>query len=427
MVRRFSYVTAEEAGKTIAQVCSMRALESEVIPIDGAYGRVLAENIVSQANLPPRDMSHFDGYAIKAVDTQGASVTKPALLTVIDTLYPGQIPDCEVHHGEAVYVTTGSFLPKGANTIVAVEATKILNRNQIEVRAHVKPYDHVIYCGSDLKKDQLLLREGHKLRAQDLMLLAALRIGEIRVVRKPVLAVICVGDELTDTIDDHAEGTIVNSHRYIAAAMIQEAGGESRYVGIAADHVGEIQEKIEVGIALADVVLLIGGSSMGNKDTTSDAVNSMGKPGMIIHGIKRKPGRVSGFAVVRDTPVFLLPGLCHSLVVGFYTFARPLILAMSGRSASDTQLVLRATLSQPVSFTRFIPFEQVTFVKVIRTPEGYQADPCRGDSSSFSVLVRANAFIITPPRKRTIRAGEVVDVHLLPSFFDLNDVFTTIA
>ena len=165
---------------------------------------------------------------------------------------------------------------------------------------------------------------------------------------------------------------------------------------------------------------------MGEKDVTSEAVNSLGKPGVIIHGIKRKPGRVSGFAVVRDRPIVLLPGLCHSTVVGFYTFAFPLILVMSGIPLTDAQLVLRAKITQQISFTSFTPFEQVTFVNVKRTQKGYRADPCVGTSSSYGALVRANAFIITPPRKTTVEAGEEVEVYLLPSFFSLNDIFTTI-
>lgn len=427
MIRRFSYVTAEEAFKTIVNVFSMHALNSESILIDRAFGRVLAENIVSQVNIPPHDMSHFDGYAIKAADTKEASVSSPVFFTVVDKLYPGQLPECEIHHGEAVYVTTGSFLPKGADTIVAVEATRMDNRNRIEVRSLVKPSDHVIYCGSDIAKGQMLFRKGHKIRAQDLTLFAALRFGRISVIKKPLVAIISVGDELTDKIDEIAAGKIVNSHRYTVSAMVQEAGGEAMYLGVAPDQVAEIQEKIEAGIARADMVLVIGGSSMGNKDVTSDAVNSIGKPGVIIHGVKRKPGRVIGFAVVKDKPVVLLPGLCHSLIVGFYTFALPLLHAMSGLAQSDTQLGLRAKITQQISFKRFIPFEQVTFVKVQRAQEGYQADPCIGDSSSFGALVRANAFIITPPGKKTVRAGESVNVHLLPSLFSLHDIFATIA
>lgn len=427
MIRRFSYVTVKEAFKTISNSIDLHPLDSEIVPINEAYGRVLSENIVSQINIPPHDMSHFDGFAIKAVDTKYASVKNPIYLVVIDNLYPGQTPECEVHPGEAVYLTTGSYLPKGADSVVAVEATKMVNSNQIEIRSKVDPGEHVILCGSDIEKDQILFRKGHKLRAQDLSVLATLRTRKIEVVKKPVVAFICVGDELTDDIDEIEAGKIVNSLRHMVYVMIQESGGVPIYLGIASDQVAEIKEKIEEGVSKADIVLLIGGSSMGKKDVTSEALDSMGKPGVIIHGIKRKPGRVSGFAVVRDKPIVLLPGLCHSLVVGFHTFVFPLILIMSRLSLANAQLVLRAKITHDISFTSFVPFEQVTFVNVKRTQEGYIADPYVGVSSSFSILGFANAFIITPPRKTMVKAGEEVEVHLLPSFFYLNDIFKTIS
>jgi molybdenum cofactor synthesis domain-containing protein len=333
------------------------------------------------------------------------------------------MPAREVRSEEACYITTGSFLPKGADTILAVEATKTINSDQIEVRSNVSPHEHVIRRGSDVEKGQILFRKGHKLRAQDLSMCAAVRIGKITVFKKPVVAFICVGDELTDDLDDVAAGTIVNSLRYAVSTLVRASGGEPLYLGIASDDVAEIKEKIEEGVSRADLVLLTGGSSKGTKDVTSEAINSVGKPGIIVHGLKRKPGRVSGFAVVRSKPVALLPGLCHSLVVGFYTFVFPLIRDLSGLSDADTQWILRAKITQQISFRRFIPFEQVTFVHVTKTQKGYQADPFVGDSSSFSVLARANAFIISPPRKTMVKAGDEVVTHLLPGFFTLNDLF----
>ncbi len=416
-------MTAEEAKEKIAKAISFHAVASEIIPIKDAFGRVLAEDIVSPFNIPPRDTSHFDGYAIKAVDTTDASVQKPVYFTVVDRLYPGQMPECEVRSGEACYITTGSFLPKGADSIVAVEATKTVKSDQIDVRSKVGLGEHVIRRGSDVEKGQTLFRKGHKLRAQDLSMCAALRIGKIVVFKKPVVAFICVGDELTENLNDIAAGTIINSLSYAVSALIRASGGEPLYLGIALDDVTEIKEKIVEGISQSDLVLLTGGSSKGTKDLTSEAIDSVGTPGVIVHGLKRKPGRVSGFAVVRGKPVALLPGLCHSLIVSFYTFVFPLIRTLSGFSNADTKWVLKAKITQKISFRRFIPFEQVTFVHVTKTQKGYLADPFVGASSSFSVLARANAFIITPPRKTTVKAGDEVVAHLLPGFFTVNDLF----
>jgi molybdenum cofactor synthesis domain-containing protein len=423
MRRRFSYMTAEEATTTIATAISVHAVASETLFLDDAFGRILAEDIVAPFNVPPRDVSHFDGYAVQARDTADASVQHPVCFTVVDRLYPGQTPTRAIHGEEACYITTGAFLPTGADSIIAVEATKPIAGDRIEVRSKVGLYDHVIRRGSDVEQGHVLFRKGHTLRAQDLSMCAAVRIGNLTVYKKPVVAFICVGDELTDDLDAVAAGTVVNSLRYAVAALIRGSGGDPLYLGIASDDVAAIRERLEAGLSQADLVLVIGGSSTGAKDVTAEAIASVGPPGVLVHGLKRKPGRVSGFAVVRGKPVALLPGLCNSLVVGFYTLVLPVIHALSGLAEADTQRALRAALTHPIAFKRFLSFEQVTFVHVTKTPNGYRADPFVGDSSSFSVLARANAFIITPPRQTTVKAGDDVEVHLFPGFFTLNDLF----
>jgi molybdenum cofactor synthesis domain-containing protein len=424
VVRRFSYVTAEQAGKTIASTISLYPVDSEAISINDAFNRVLAEDIRSPFDIPSWDTSHFDGYAIQAGDTADASVQTPVYLTVVDRLYPGQTPTREIHSGEACYITTGSFLPTGADSIIAVEATKPVNGDQIEVRSKVAFHNHVIRRGSDVEHGQTLFKKGHKLRAQDLTMCAALRIGNLTVFKKPAVAFICVGDELTDDLDAETAGTVINSLRYAVSALIRASGGEPLYLGIASDDIDAIKKKIDEGISRAELVLVTGGSSRGAKDVTAQAIDALGKPGVIVHGLKRKPGRVSGFAVVHGKPVALLPGLCHSLVVGFYTLVLPLIQTLSGRSEADSRWVVKATITGQIAFSRFLPFEQVTFVHVTKTPSGYHAAPFVGDSSSFSVLAHANAFIITPSRQVTVKAGSDVEAHLLPGFFTLNDLFS---
>jgi molybdenum cofactor synthesis domain-containing protein len=423
MERRFTYRTPQEALDAITKALPVQRLDSESIEVGNAYGRILAQDLIAPVNLPLHDMSHFDGYAVRAEDTTGASVQNPRYFTVIGELYPGQPPDYEVHDREAVYVTTGSFLPKGANTVVAVEATKRIKGTQIEVRSSVDLHEHVIDCGSDIQRGVTLFRDGHRLRAQDLSVVATLGIERLTVVKQPVVAIICVGDELTDVVHESEPGKVVNSLRFTASAMIHESGGRSIYLGITPDNVAQLKATIIEGIAIADLVLIIGGSSMGEKDITAAAIHSLGNPGIIVHGLKRKPGRVSGFALVNDTPIVILPGLCHSTVVGFYTLALPVLLVMSNYAAPDVQLVVNAKLAQQITFTSFVPFEQVTFVHLKRTAEGYLADPHIAASSSYHALARSNAFIITPPGTATVQSGEAVEAHLLPSFFTLNTIF----
>ena len=209
MERRFTYRTPQEALDAITKFLPFLRLDSERIEVGNAYGRILDQDLVAPVNLPSHDMSHFDGYAVRAEDTNDASVQNPVYFTVIGELYPGQSPNYEVHEGEAVYVTTGSFLPKGANAIVAVEATKRINaraRSQIEVRSAVDLHEHVIDCGSDIQQGVTLFREGHKLRAQDISMLASLGVEQLSVVKQPAVAIICVGDELTDVVHESEPG-----------------------------------------------------------------------------------------------------------------------------------------------------------------------------------------------------------------------------
>lgn len=411
--------------ETITTVLRVHAVASETLPLDDAFGRVLAEDIVAPFPLPPRDTSHFDGYALRARDTADASIQHPVSLTIVDRLYPGQPPMRAIHAGEACYITTGAFLPTGADSVLAVEATKLVADDRVEVHSTVHLHDHVIRKGSDIAEGHVLFRKGHALRAQDLSACAALHIGRLTVYQKPVVAFLCVGDELTDDLAAIPPGAVVNSLRYAVAALISGSGGDPLYLGIASDDVAAIQERLEAGISNADLILVLGGSSMGAKDLTADALTSMGPPGVLVHGLKRKPGRVSGFAVVRDTPVILLPGLCNSLVVGFHALALPIIHGLSGLADADAPWVVAATLTRPLAFTRFLPFEQVTFVHVAQTSCGYRAEPFVGDSSSFSVLAHANAFIITPPQQTAVQAGATVEAHLLPGFSTLHGLFAS--
>ncbi|MFW6117803.1 MAG: gephyrin-like molybdotransferase Glp [Thermoproteota archaeon] len=426
MKRRFSYISVEEAFQAISDAINVGPMDSETLPVPTVYHRVLAENVVSPTNIPPHDMSHFDGFAIKSMDTNGAFLEKPVFFEVIGKKYPGQDIECEVNHDEACYVTTGSLLPKGADSVVAVEATKKVGEGRIKVQTEVDPYEHVFRCGSDIEKGQIVLSKGHELRSQDIILLATLGVERVEVVKKPRVAIFCVGDELTDQPEEVKQGKVFNSLRYFLSAATEECGGTPVYMGIVPDNITKIEKKLEEALTRADMLLLVGGSSMGKKDFTAEAVDSVGRPGMIVHGIKRKPGRVSGFGVVKDKPVVLLPGLSHFMVVGFHAFVFPLISVMAGLSISDSRLTLKAELTETITFETFLSFEQVTFVRLKRKRGEYLAEPCFGGSNSFRVLVNANALLITPPRETTVKAGEEVEVNLLPGFFSLKDILTTL-
>jgi molybdopterin molybdotransferase len=419
MKRKLFYISVDEAVKKMMTTAHMEP-DFEPVPTSEAYERVLAEDIEAPMSLPPKNSSHFDGYAIRFEDTLQASVARPVFLRVIGRLYPGEKAVHKVNPGEAYYITTGAFLPEGADTVIAVEATAIVEKDIIRVNTTARPSEHVIPAGKDVKKGETVLKKGYALRAQDIGLLLALRISEVKVAKRPIVAIISTGDELTDWVEETESIRVANSHSLVVAKLVMEAGGIPVELGIAPDNVMKIKEKVDEGLKKADIILIIGGSSAGEKDFVPRVIDSMGEPGVIIHGIKRKPGRVSGLGVINGKPIVMLPGLIQSTIVGFHVFALPLIRLASGLSTTNSLLSIRAKIAEEVSFKSFTPFQQVTFVKIKRVQDGFMAEPVIGESNLLSVPVKANGFIVTPEHRLIIRAGEEVEVHWIPGLFPLS-------
>jgi molybdenum cofactor synthesis domain-containing protein len=416
MKRKISYITVEEALEKLMDEVQVETLGSETLPIQRVLGRVLAREVVSPTNIPPRDSSHRDGYAIRAEDTRLASVDEPVLLRLVGKIGLGEKPTLRVGRGEACQITTGALLPWGANAVVPIEATTIQG-DHVRLTARLDPGEHVIPTGKDVQEGEVVFEGGRVLRPQDIGLLFALKIGRVEVVRKPVVAIVPVGDELTDRIEAVEEGKLVASHSLTIAGMVEDAGGIPIILGVTPDDPLKIREKLEEGLKRANLTLTIGGCSVGEKDYVSDVIDSMGKPGIIVHGIKRKPGRVTGVGVVDGKPIVLLPGLIQSTVVGFHVFALPIICLMSGLKASKLRPTVEAVMAEGVAFEGFIPFQKVTFVRLDRTPEGFRAEPLIGESALMNIVARADGFVVTPRKVSMIREGEVVEVQPLPGSY----------
>lgn len=416
MRRKLFYMGVDEAVKKVITTVNTKP-EFEVVSIYEAYERVLAEDVISRVDLPPRDASHFDGYAIIAEDTVHASVVNPLFLRMIGKIYPGEKAERRVNSGETYYITTGAFLPESANAVIMVEATAIIENDVIKVCKTMRPGENVIPAGEDIKRNEAVFRKGHVLRAQDIGFLAVLRIGKVKVFRKPVVAIISSGDELINHMEETEHSKTVNSHSLMVSKLIMEAGGVPLDLGIAPDNLNKIREKIEEGLKKANIILTIGGCSVGEKDFVLRAINSIGKPGVIVHGIKRKPGRVSGLGVIKGKPIVMLPGLIQSTIVGFHVLALPVIRLASGLPATNLLPTRRAKISEDVSFKKFIPFQQVTFVKINIVKDGIIAQPIIGESNLISVPVKANGFIVTSEHKTIIKKGEEVEIQLLPGLF----------
>jgi molybdopterin molybdotransferase len=394
---------------------SVRLIEPEVeeVGISDALGRVIAEDVHSEWDVPPFDRAAMDGYAVRSVDTVGASPTNPLVLRVIGLSEMGRHSDVTVQRFEAVRVSTGAPIPYGADSVIMTEYTHELDGERIEIYRSVTPYKNVSAQGEDVKKGERVLNKNTILQPYDIGILAAVRRGHIKVLKKLKIAVLSTGNELVDIHAEAAPGKIIDVNRYTLIASVKEIGCEPIDLGIATDSLENIKLKISEGSKSADIVVISGGISVGRKDLVSEAVNTLGKPGVVAHGISMRPSMPSGLAAVDNKPVILAPGNPVAAIIAFNTFVRPIVTKILGISTGHVKgQIIKARM------TRKAPSQTGlrTFLRVVigKGDEGFLAEPVTTSGAGIiSSLVRADGIVIIPEWKEGLEQGEEVDVELL--------------
>jgi molybdopterin molybdotransferase len=392
----------DEALRKWFSVLQIAKPDGVMVPLGEALHRILAKDVVAEENLPGFDRSAVDGYALSAEATASASQFKPAHLSLTETDVVGA--------KEAKQVWTGNPIPKSADAAVMIENTQKLN-GKIEVWMQLAPGDNVVKKGEDLKKGETAIQAGTRLSPYHLGLLAALGKTHVNVAKKPRIAVLATGNELAIVGNKPEANQIYDSNRVMVAAMCRETGAEPVDLGIAKDDLNEIAEKIRNGIRNCDAVLTTGGTSVGGLDLVPDAVNKLGKPGVVVHGVAIRPGMPTALAASEGKPVIVLSGNPVAAIVGFEAFARPLICRMLGMEREEQRPMVKATITRRVSAA----LGRRTFVRVRAFEKNgeFYAEPvsARG-SGAISTMTRGNGFVIVPEDREGVVEGEVVIVRL---------------
>lgn len=391
----------DEAFSTLLKKLKPERLGSERIPIHVALGRVTAEDVIAESDLPPFNRSEVDGYAVRAQDTFEASQFSPKNLRLTENE--------EVRENEARQIWTGNPLPKGADAVVMLEYTKRI-QSKIEVGIAVTPRENVSKRGEDVQMGEIAIKAGTRLKPHHVGLLAALGVTHANVVKKPEVAILSTGNELVQLSCKAEPNQIVDSNKVILFGMCQELGAEPLDLGIAKDDLWEISTKICEGLRLADVVITTGGTSVGYPDLVPAAVNQIGTPGVIVHGIAMRPGMPTALAVLQGKPVFVLSGNPVAAMIGFEVFARPLILRLLGVE-SEPRPVLKAKLTRKVASA----LGRRVFLRVTVSERNgeFFAEPVRIKGAGvLSTMTKANGYVIIPENREGIEEGESVIVHL---------------
>ncbi len=387
-----------------------------------SYGRVLAEDIVPEIDLPAHNVSQMDGYAVNADSLASASEETPARLMLKGEVLLGEVPKRRLGFGEAIRLPTGGHIPEGANAVVPVERTKIEGDFVLVSKYHSRG-SFIYPRGADVKKGRRILGKGRQLRPQDVGLLLSLGITEVGVYRRPKVAIIATGNELTDSADAISRGKIPNSHGFVFSKLIEEIGGAAVNLGVVKDDAGKIARKVGRALADSDMVVTIGGTSLGSLDLVGEALGRFVRPSHIIHGIRMDRGRVAGVTVVRGKPVVMLPGPIQGAMSAFIIFVAPMIRAIGGHD-TKARLPVRATLTEAWEARKRFPyFTKVVYVKLTLTERGPKAKPILGETESMTILTEANGYVVIPEERTEIPKGGKVEVHLLPGFSYLGDRF----
>jgi len=420
MLGRSGVVSREEALKTLESHLTVLPPVAEKIHISQSLGRVIAGEILSPEELPEFDRSTMDGYAVRSADTFGATESLPALLKVTGDILMGTMPEHGIAKGEVMKIATGGALPPGADAVVMFEQTQPVDTVTIEVVKPVAPLENVVQTGDDIKKGEVILARGHRIRPQDMAALAGVGVTGIKVFERPKVAIISTGNEIVPADSIPALGQIRDANSYNLEGLIAQTGGMSVKKGIIPDEYVRLRETLETAIKDSALVLMTGGSSVGTADLTAKVINDVGRPGVLVHGVSIKPGKPLIVGLVgtpdRQVPVFGLPGHPAAVSICFDLFVKPVLARLTGEVPHPAlegillSRVVKARLARSIASSP--GREDHVRVVLEKRDDGLWARPVFGASGLISTLVKALGTVVVPVNKIGIEAGEEVDVRL---------------
>jgi molybdopterin molybdotransferase len=410
------YATVEDALKLVMK--GMTARRIETAHVRSAFGRVSAEDVVSSVDVPDSSRSHMDGYALRSRDLKGASEGSPRNLSLVGVKTLGDAERTRLRSGETIRVPTGGVMPLGADAVVPVEDARKRGRAVTFTREWPKG-SFVFQAGTDMKKGRVVLRAGQKIRAQDVGMLIVLGVVHPRVFAKPRVAIIATGSELTDDFSEADPSKVRNSHSQIFVSLVREAGGEPVDMGVVPDSLKPLSAAIRSALAGCDLVLTLGGTSLGEADLVGRAIESMGNDVRSLHGIRMDRGRVTGVALVDGKPVVMMPGPVQGAMNGFVLFALPAMSALSGRQGVSERGLPSTLTREWRARRRFRDFVKVVYVRLRIRGGRLLATPLAGDTESMALLVAADGYIVLPERVQSLRAGTRVVVKAPAGFSSL--------
>ena len=421
----------DEAERRWREVIDVGPRPAESVALERALGRVLAEDVRAEVDVPCFDRSNMDGFAVRAADTYGASEEAPLRLRVnAETIPTGVAPRLEVEAGSATPIATGGMLPRGADAVLPVEFTDLEDGGRsVVVRRERVPGAAVSFAGTDIGSGETVHFSGTRLTSRETGVLAAIGRREVRVVGRPRVAILSTGDEIIQPGSAMRPGLVYDSNGRILADAVRELGAEPEFLGVFPDVMERVRAALASALERADLVLLSGGTSKGEGDLNSRVVREL-TPGVVVHGVALKPGKPICLAASGRKPVVILPGFPTSAVFTFHEFVAPAIREMAGlppraRESVRARLALK-TLSERGRL-EYLLVGLVARGGAARTGEAaarapLAAYPMGKGSGSVTAFSRADGFVRIPRNTELLEADTEVEVTLIGHDLPLADL-----
>jgi len=393
-------ISLDEARAIIAR--SLRPIERiERIPLGEAHGRVLAEEVVAPADVPPFSRAAMDGYAVRAADTTGATPAQPVILTCIEKVFTGQMPSLAVGRGQCTEIATGAVMPQGADSVVMVEQTDA-EGTAVRIFAAADTGQNIGRQGADISRGQVVMRAGEVLNASRVGAIAALGRAHVDAYARPRVAILSTGNEIVEPGQPLQPGQIYDINRFTVAAVVAAHGGAPIAHRTAADTIPDLERALDDCLE-DDVLVFSGGTSVGERDLILDALRNRGE--MLFHGISVKPGKPTAFGLVNRKPFFGMPGYPSSCLLNTHILLVPALRVIARLPAIE-----RRTMTLPLA-RRVVSAKDRHQFYTVRVADG-EAIPAYKASGDITSMSQADGYFEIAADTDAVEQGALVDVTL---------------
>ncbi len=401
--------------KSLEEVMAMAGefspVDTEKIPVSESFSRVLGADLVAKQDMPGFRRATMDGYAVEASSTFGASESGPAWLEIAGTILMGDIPDFTLKPGQAVEISTGGMLPEGADSVVMVEHTQLVDEHSVEIYKSVAPLQHVIDSSEDFAKEEVVLSKGTFIRPQEEGLAAGLGFSRIDAYKIPKVGIISTGDEIIPIEADPVPGKIRDINSYTLSGFIREAHAIPVLFGIIKDDPNALKNAVEKALEETDMVLISGGSSVGTRDYTVEVLSGLPDTDILVHGMSVSPGKPTILARAGKKPVWGLPGQVVSAMVVLKIVVIPFLDRLKGLDSLERAIRVPAKLTRNVSSAQ--GRRDFVRVKLSKKDGRIQAKPILGKSGLIRTMIHANGLLEIGDHVEGLEKGTDVDIILL--------------